>query len=148
MPDPPSLDLRRLDLRRDESRGTCCGDVSADEPEFGLSMSALPRWLARGGAADPVLDITAATARLPRFGAASASAAAGAVSGSVSGSVVSGCWLPRGRLVLRCSRAIGGVESAGAFRLRGAGVARVDGVSRAAAEGDCWAMAAANEVSL
>ena len=86
---PPSLDLRRLDLRRDESRGTCCGDVSADEPEFGLSMSALPRRPDRGGAADPVLDITAATALFPRFGAASA--AGGAVGGSASGSVVA-CW--------------------------------------------------------
>lgn len=50
----PSLeDLRRReDLRRDESRGTCCGEVLADEPD-----------------ADPALDITAAAALLPpRFG--------------------------------------------------------------------------------
>lgn len=139
---PPSLDLRRLDLRREESRGTCWGDVSAEEPEFGLSMSALPRRLDRDGAADPV-DITAAAARLPRFG--TASTGVGAVSGSASGSVVSGSVVPRGRLVLRCSRAVGGVGSVvAALRLRGAGVARVGGVPKVvgSAGGSCWVVVA------
>lgn len=34
----PSFDLRRLDLRRLESRGSCCGDVSAEFSEDGLFL--------------------------------------------------------------------------------------------------------------
>ena len=37
----PSLDFRRLDLRLDESRAVCCGEVSAEVPDEGLPVSVM-----------------------------------------------------------------------------------------------------------
>lgn len=91
-----SFDLRRLDLRRDESRGACCGDVSADV-------------LSEDG---PALDIAADAALfLPLFGASTGSGCSWSASGLVAAAL-----LPRGRLVLRS--VAGGDGCGAALRLR------------------------------
>lgn len=109
----PSFDLRRLDLRRDESRGACCGDVSADVlSEDGLSMSVFRSQFFCDGPADPALDIAADAALfLPLFGASTGSGCSWSASGLVAAAL-----LPRGRLVLRS--VAGGDGCGAALRLR------------------------------
>lgn len=119
----PSLDLRREDLRLDESRGGCCGDASAEVSEDGLLVSVLLLSEGWRGATDPALDIAAFAAFFfPLLGASRGSGAAASGDGLGSGMVP-----PRARLVLRCSRSAGGEGWAVALRLRGAGAVLVVG---------------------
>lgn len=131
----PSLDLRRLDFRRDESRGACWGDVSADVlSEDGLSMSVFRSRSFCDGTADPALDIAAGAALfLPLFGASTGSGCSWSAS----------ALLPRGRLVLR---SVAGGDGCGAdLRLRlvedvvgvAAVVVEAGGEPVAVVEGDC-----------
>lgn len=114
-PSAPSFDVFLLDFLLDDSRGTCCGDVSPDVPDDG-----------------PALDI-AADFFLPFFSSAGVAGASGSMG-------VSACD-PRTRLLLRVSRAeLAGVAASveGALRLRepvggGAGVP-----ASVAVAGDAW----------
>ena len=64
VPSPPSLLCLRLDLRFEESRGACCGDVSPEVPEDGLPESVMPLAV-RSMSTYPALDIAAAAPFLP-----------------------------------------------------------------------------------
>ena len=106
MPNSPSLLFLRLDLRLEESRGACCGDVSPEVPEDGLLASAACSWFC-SISTYPALDIAAAELFLPFFRTSSGESRASNLLSP-----------PRGLLVFRVSRWACGGASAEALRLR------------------------------